>query len=187
MAGPVIRASPLGTRAARPYLARQSREVEAVSGWRLGTQRDNGGLGEPRPTTPPPETVLSPLAPISPCQHVPSRLRRAHLCTASSTPWPTGQLINGSTHFAAPILNTPYSILSHPPLHFCTGAPLRFAPLHGLYASLSVQPSLRASGPLVIAPLAHMSPCQRGPSRKRMPTCHHASLPACAPSGQPAN
>ena len=34
----------------RPYRARQSREVEAVSGWRLGMQRERGGLGEPRPT-----------------------------------------------------------------------------------------------------------------------------------------
>jgi len=99
--------------AARPYLARQIREVDAVSDRRLGIQRDNGGLGEPRPTIPPPETVLSPLAPISPCQHVPSRLRRAHLCTASSALWPTGQLINRSTRvFPVP----PCHLASVPPL-----------------------------------------------------------------------
>jgi len=52
----------------RPYRARQSREVEAVSGWRLGIQRVRGGLGEPRPTILPPEALLS------------------HLCTASVRP-----------------------------------------------------------------------------------------------------
>ncbi len=39
------------------YLARQCREVEAVSGWRLGKQRGRGGLGEPRPTILPPEAM----------------------------------------------------------------------------------------------------------------------------------
>jgi len=29
----------------RPYLARRSREVIAVSGWRFGTQRGSSGLG----------------------------------------------------------------------------------------------------------------------------------------------
>jgi len=58
MTGPVILPYPSGARAARPYLALQSREVEAVSGWRLGTQSVNGGLGEPRPTIPPPEAIL---------------------------------------------------------------------------------------------------------------------------------
>ena len=89
------------------------------------------------------------VCPLSPCPRAPSRLRRAGrddrlghprargphattsfcLCFAACQPasrsprglWP---------RLLLPILNTPYLILSPSPLHFCTGAPLRFAPLH---------------------------------------------------------
>ena len=46
-------------------------------------------------------------------------------------------------------------------LHLCTGASLRFAPLHR--ELLSVQPSLWASGPLILYLLRSVSPCQQIP------------------------
>ena len=43
--------------------------------------------------------------------------------------------------------------------HFCTGAPLRFAPLHGFFASL-----------------VNVSTCQHVPSRKRVSPCPRAHV-----------
>jgi hypothetical protein len=60
----------------RPYLC----QVEAVSGWRLGTRLGNGGLGEPRPTliaslihraSEPPCLWCAPRVPVSPCPRAP--------------------------------------------------------------------------------------------------------------------
>jgi len=68
-----------------------------------------------------------------------------------------------------PILNTPYSILAHSLLHLCTGAPLRFAPLHCL-----TSPSPPALVSSVCSPCPHVT----------VPTCPLAASPR---SGQPAN
>ncbi len=85
------------------------------------------------PSCPPaPVPSAPPLVNVSTCQHVPSRLRRAHLCT---------------------------------------GAPLRFAPLHVIFASLrpscppalvssSYTPSQLSGSPMVPPLSSASSPCQ---------------------------
>ena len=87
-----------GVRPARPRMTGPviptSCQVLAVSGWRLGVQRGNGGLGEPRPTLITSRIILStgPRVPVNciPCP-------RANLSTGQADPHRSGQLANQST------------------------------------------------------------------------------------------
>ena len=102
----------------RPYPARQSREVEAVSGWRLGVATSlhlppwaiqhlkgktetgiNASVIYPKPIIRSPYVAPLPPCPLAapprclPCQHV--NLSTGQLAALGH--WPTGQLVNVST------------------------------------------------------------------------------------------
>ena len=112
-----------------PALRTPSKTSDSSTDRIPGYEPDDVGSIPPL-TTIPQATRLPypPHVPLSPCQHAPSR-KRVSPCQRVNLP-------------ACPLAS---------PLHFCTGAPLRFAPLHGLAAPLSP------------CPLAHVSPNLIGP------------------------
>ena len=96
-----------------------------------------------------------PLVPVSPCP-LAAQPRSCQPANRS-----TNQLM-------PPILNTPYSILSHP----------TFAPLHRPQADLHLRTHLTSVPPgFLRLPLVPMSPCPHAPSRERVSPCHLAHLP----------
>jgi hypothetical protein len=78
----------------RPYPARQSREVEAVSGWRLGTQRGKAAR-HPPPGAATRSVVISPLHFCTGRRPICTFAR--YVCLPGQLAnWPTDQLINSA-------------------------------------------------------------------------------------------
>jgi hypothetical protein len=157
----------------RPYPARQSREVEAVSGWRLGVAtslhlppwaiqhlkgKTETGINA-SVICPPPTIRFHHAAPFESCIFLLPTCQLVNLPTSYPF-WPTGQLINRSTS----------CIVSH----FCTFARGEAAFAHLHFPSWSTEPPhLRASRvrPLSTCHLASMSPRESACPRVTVPTC----------------
>jgi hypothetical protein len=114
----------------RPYPARQSREVEAVSGWRLGTATSCHLQ---------PEMIYLPILDTLVC----------HLCTGRRPVCTFALTLSGPRVLRpscprcmphAPMSPCPRAPSRLRRAHLCTGAPLRFAPLHCLSLALTLPP-----------------------------------------------
>jgi hypothetical protein len=94
---------------------------------------------------------------------VPSGPRILELCPSQSSGLPMLPPLSSASHY------TPYSILAHSLLHFCT----RHRRICTFARYLWLFPSLDPSASLLV----NVSPCQHAPSRKRVSPCHRAHVP----------